>query len=128
MKTSYFLIFLAIYGFITGSMMLFDGAGALQSYGVQTIDQYHIATIQYLGITNIGLGLLTFLLKNSSDSNVIRSIFIVTAFATIFSFLKGCYDFFLLHIPASNFFWIDMTFRLLVGLVAVYFALKTSKK
>jgi hypothetical protein len=105
-------------------MMLFDGAGSLKNYGVQPIDQYHIATIQYLGITNIGLALTTFLLRKSNDKNVIRSIVVVTAFDTIFSFLKGCYDVFLLHIPANNFFWIDMTFRLLVGLVAVYFVFK----
>jgi hypothetical protein len=120
MKTSYFLTFLAIYGLITGGMMLFDGAGALKNYGVQPIDQYHIATIQYLGITNIGLALLTLLLRNSGDT-VIRSIFMVTAFDTIFSFLKGCYDVFLLSVPSNNFFWIDMSFRLLVGLVCVYF-------
>jgi len=127
MKTSYFLLFLVIYGFLTGVMMLFNAASTLQDYGVPNPDQYHIATIQYLGITNIGLALTTFLLKNSSDNNVIRTIFIITAFDTIISCLKGGYDAFLLGIPANNFFWIDMSFRFFVGLVAVYYAFRSSR-
>jgi hypothetical protein len=128
MKTSYFLIFLAIYGFIAGGMMLFNATGSLQNYGVQPIDQYHIVILQYLGITNIGLGLITFLSRNSSEPTVAYTILIATAFNCISSFLKACYDIFLLNVPSNTFFWIDMSFRLLVGFTCIYFAFRKGEK
>ena len=126
MKTSYFLLFLSFYGFITGAMMLFDGAGSLQSYGVQHIDKDHISTIQFLGLTNIGFGLHTFLFRNANTANA-RNILITTAFLTIGCVLKGCYDVFGQGMVANDFFRVDMAFRLLVGFVAVYFAFKNAK-
>ena len=128
MKTSNFLTFLAIYGFIAGGMMLFNPAGSLQNYGVQPIDQYHIATLQYLGIANIGLALVSFLFRNSSDTFTFRNIMIVTAFISIASFLKACYDIFLLHVPSNTFFWVDMSFRLLVGIVCLYFVFRKEEQ
>ena len=126
MKTSYFLIFLAIYSFLAGGVMLFNATGALQNYGIQPVDSYHIAIIEFLGLTNIGLGLNAFLFRNANADSA-RNIFISTAFLTIGSFLKGCYDVMLLGVPANNFFWIDMSFRLLVGLVCVYFVFRSTK-
>jgi hypothetical protein len=128
MKTSNFLTFLAIYGFIAGGMMLFNATGSLQNYGVQPIDQYHIVILQYLGIANIGMALVTFLSRNSSESTIAHTIFIATAFTCISSFLKACYDIFLLNVPSNTFFWIDMSFRLLVGFACIYFAFRTDKK
>jgi hypothetical protein len=128
MKTSNFLTFLTIYGFIAGGMMLFNATGSLQNYGVQPIDQYHIVILQYLGIANIGMALVTFLSRNSSESTIAHTILIATAFTTISSFLKACYDIFLLNVPSNTFFWIDMSFRLLVGFACVYFAFRTDKK
>lgn len=127
MKNSYFLIFLAIYSLLGGSMMLFNAAGTLQDYGVQNIDKDHISTIQFLGLTNIGLGLNAFLFRNADNHNA-RNIFISSAFLAISCVLKGCYDVFGQGIAANNFVWIDMSFRLLVGLVAVYFVLKSNKE
>ena len=124
MKTSNFLTFLAIYGFITGGMMLFNAAGSLQNYGVQPIDQYHLVILQYLGIANISSALIAFLFRNSGDPFTIRNILLVTALNTFASFLKACYDVFLLDIPSNNFFWVDASFRLLVGFVCLYFAFK----
>jgi hypothetical protein len=128
MKTSNFLTFLAIYGFIAGGMMLFNATGSLQNYGVQPIDQYHIVILQYLGIANLGLALVTFLSRNSSESAIAYTILIATAFTCISSFLKACYDIFLLNVPSNTFFWIDMSFRLLVGFACVYFAFRTNEK
>ena len=128
MKTSNFLTFLAIYGFIAGGMMLFNPAGSLQNYGVQPIDQYHIATLQYLGISNIGLALVSFLFRNSSDTFTFHNIMVVTAFISIASFLKACYDVFLLHVPSNTFFWVDMSFRLLVGIVCLYFVFRKEEQ
>ncbi len=128
MKTSNFLTFLSIYGFIVGGMMLFNAVGSLQNYGVQPIDQYHLVILQYLGITNIGSALIAFLFRNSSDPYAFRNIVMVTAFTCIASFLKACYDIFLLHVPSNTFFWVDMSFRLLVGFVCLYFAFKKEEQ
>ena len=128
MKTSNFLIFLAIYGFVAGGMMLFNANGSLQNYGVQPIDQYHLVILQYLGIITIGVALITFLSRNSSEPIVAHNILIVTAFTCISSFLKACYDIFLLNVPSNTFFWIDMSFRLLVGFACIYFAFRTNEK
>jgi hypothetical protein len=128
MKTSNFLTFLAIYGFIAVGMMLFNATGSLQNYGVQPIDQYHIVILQYLGIANLGLALVTFLSRNSSEPTIAHTIFIATAFTCISSFLKACYDIFLLNVPSNTFFWVDMSFRLLVGFACVYFAFRTTEK
>jgi hypothetical protein len=127
MKTSYFLIFLTVYAFLAGATMLFNAAGSLQDYGVQNIDQNHISTIQFLGLTNIGLGINSFLFRNANADNA-RNVFITSAFLAIGSVLKACYDVFVVGIVVNNFVWGDMTFRLLVGLVAVYFAWKVSQK
>lgn len=127
MKTSYLLIFLTFYAFLAGAMMLFNAAGTLQDYGVQHIDKDHISTIQFLGLTNIGLGLNAFLFRNAND-DVAHKLFISTAFLAIGCVLKGCYDVFSVGIVANDFVWIDMSFRLLVGLVCVYFIFRTSTK
>lgn len=128
MKTSNFLIFLAIYGFVAGGMMLFNANGSLQNYGVQPIDQYHLVILQYLGIITIGLALITFLSRNLSEPIVAHNILRVTAFTCISSFLKACYDIFLLNVPSNTFFWIDMSFRLLVGFACIYFAFRDQKE
>lgn len=128
MKTSNFLTFLSIYGFIVGGMMLFNAAGSLQNYDVKPIDQYHIVIMQYLGIVNIGLTLIFFLFRNSNDPLVIRNILLPAALLNIASFLKACYDIFLLHVPSNTFFWVDMSFRLLVGFTCLYFALRKEER
>ena len=128
MKIANFLTFLAIYGFIAGVMMLFNANGSLQNYDVQPIDQNHIVILQYLGIAIIGMALITFLSRDSSESMVTHNILIATAFTSISSFLKACYDIFLLNVPSNTFFWVDMSFRLLVGFACLYFAFKTNEK
>ncbi len=128
MKTSNFLTFLSIYGFIVGGIMLFNAAGSLQNYGVKPIDQYHIVIMQYLGVVNIGLTLIFFLFRKSNDPLIIRNILLPAALLNIASFLKACYDIFLLHVPSNTFFWVDMSFRLLVGFVCLYFAFKKEEQ
>ena len=128
MKTSNFLLFLAIYGFITGGMMLFNAAGSLENFGVLLIDQTHIVILQYLGLTDIALSLVVFLQRNEQSTSVIKSLLITYLFITIGSFLKALYDVYLVNVPSNTFFWIDMSFRLLVGLVCVYFFLNVNKK
>ena len=128
MKTSNFLTFLAIYGFITVGMMLFNANGSLQNYGVQPIDQFHIVILQYLGVVNLGLSLIFFLSRNSSDPLTFRNILLPAALLNIASFLKACYDIFLLNVPSNSFFWYDMSFRLLVGFACLYFAFKKEEQ
>lgn len=124
MKTSTALLVFGIYSIITGAMMLFNAAGALHDYGLTTIDAYHIAILQYLGITDIGFGILGVRIRNSPDANSTQSYLLASAFLALASVLKGAYDFFGLGIPASNFFWVDMSVRGVVGLACLYFAFK----
>ena len=128
MKTSNFLLFFAIYGFIAGVMMLFNANGSLVNYGIQPIDQYHIAILQYLGLLNITTGLMVFLLRNEQSTKVITTLLLSGLLSCVGSFLKACYDIFLLHVPSNTFFWVDMSFRLLVGFVCAYFLLSVNKK
>ncbi|WP_435357826.1 hypothetical protein [Emticicia sp. SJ17W-69] len=127
MKTSNFLLFLAIYGILTGCMMLFNAGGSLINYGVQPIDHYHISIIQYVGISNITMGFLSFLLRNE-QSKVSQAILLTTSITTVGSFLKGCYDVYIVNLPSNTFFWIDMSFRLLVGLVCLFYITQNQKK
>ncbi|WP_435355528.1 hypothetical protein [Emticicia sp. SJ17W-69] len=126
MKTSNFLLFLAIYGILTGCMMLFNSGSSLINYGVKPIDHYHISIIQYVGISNITMGLLSFLLRNE-HSKVTQAILLTTSITTVGSFLKGCYDVYIVNLPSNTFFWIDMSFRFLVGLISLYFVFKTKE-
>lgn len=128
MKTSYFLIFLAIYGFITGGMLLFNPSGSLENFGLTASDKYHIVIIQYLGVVDIGLSIILLLFRNSNDSQSIRNILIGSAFILISNVLKGLYDVFLvLRIPANTFFWVDYSFTLLVGFACIYFAFRSNE-
>ncbi len=124
MKTSYFLIFLALYGFITGGMLLFNPSGSLENFGIIASDKYHILIIQYLGIADIGLSIILLLSRNSSDNHSIRNILIGLAFILISNVLKGFYDVLIGQIPANTYFWADYSFTLLVGFACIYFALK----
>ncbi|WP_394994030.1 hypothetical protein [Emticicia sp.] len=128
MKTSNFLLFLAIYGFITGGMMLFNAAGSLENFGVPLIDQTHIVILQYLGLTDIALSLIVFLQRNEQSPSVIKSLLITYLFITIGSFLKALYDVYIINVPSNTFFWVDMSVRLLVGLVCVFYLLRIDKK
>ncbi|MCP9769211.1 hypothetical protein EGI22_14935 [Lacihabitans sp. LS3-19] len=128
MKTSNYLLFLAIYGGITGILMLFNATGTLKMYGVVPADQFHVAIFQYLGISNFCLALLTFLFRNETQVKNIKNLLLVTIIVHISSTLKGCYDIFLQDIPGNNFFWTDAIFRLVVGLVTLVVYFNISKK
>jgi hypothetical protein len=124
MKTSYFLIFLALYGFFTGGMLLFNPSGSLENFGITSSDKYHIVILQYLGIADIGLSIILLLSRNSIDSHSLRNILLGMAFILIGNVLKGLYDVFFIHIPANTYFWVDYAFTLLVGFACIYFAFR----
>ncbi len=128
MKTSKILLFFAIYAFIVGLMQLFNANGSLVNYGIQPIDQFHIVILQYLGLVNIAAGLMYYRLRNERSVNVISTMLLYGIITCVGSFFKACYDIFLKDVPSNTFFWIDMIFRLLVGLVCVYFLLNVNKK
>lgn len=129
MKTSYFLIFLAIYGFISGGMLLFNPSGSLENLGITNSDKYHFLILQYLGIADIGLSIILLLFRNSNDSQSIRNLLIGSAFILISNVLIGLYDVFLvLQIPANTYFWVNYSFTLLVGFACIYFAFKKDEK
>lgn len=128
MKTSTFLLILAIYGFLTGGMMLFNATGSLHDYGVAQADMYHKVIFQYLGISNLGMALIVFLCRNSSDTEGIYKILIGYGAIALGGVFLGCFNVFVMRLPASNFFYIDMCMRLVEGLACIYFALRLIKK
>ena len=128
MKTSNLLLFFAIYAFVVGVMQLFNANGSLVNYGVQPIDQYHVVILQYLGLINIAAGLMYYRLRHEQSVIVISTMLIYGIITCIGSFLKACYDIFLKEVPSNTFFWIDMSFRLLVGFVCAFYLFKISKK
>lgn len=127
MKITNYLLFLAIYGTLTGSFMLFDGAGSLKNYGVNP-DQYHIAAIEYLGIANIAAALLIFFIRNEVSQKVIKTILLISAAQMILSSFKGFYDVKILEVPGNTFFWVDAAVRFVVGMVSLGLAFNVSKK
>ncbi len=124
MKTSTALLIFSIYGIIVGAVLLFHAAGSLHDYGTPNVDAYHVAILQYLGIADIGLGMMGVIIRNSPDANAIKGYWYVGAFVTLGAVLKGAYDIAALGLTASDFFYADMTVRSFVGLACLYFAFK----
>jgi hypothetical protein len=127
MKTSNYLLFLAIYGGITGLMMLFNGKGSLESYGVTPIDEYHLAIMGYLCIANLTTAAIAFFLRNE-NSTVIKTILLLSGIEMIVSSLKGFYDVQIAGVPGNTFFWADAIFRLIVGVITLIVYARVSKK
>lgn len=126
MKSSTALLIFSIYGILTGLLLLFRAAGSLHDYGTPNADAYHVSIVQFLGITDLGLGLLGVLLRKS-DANAIKSFWIAGAFVTLGSVLKSVYDIAVVGLMASEFFYADMAVRGCVGLVCVYYAFRSSR-
>ncbi len=127
MKTSNYILFLAIYGGITGAMMLLDGKGSLETYGVSA-DPYHVVIMEYLGISNLAMAALIFFVRNEVSLKVLRIILIISAIEMIGSSLKGFYDVQISGVPGNTFFWVDAIIRFLVGLISIFITLRISKE
>ncbi|MBK9510134.1 MAG: hypothetical protein IPP61_02780 [Cytophagaceae bacterium] len=127
MKTSNYIFFLAIYGGITGAMMLLDGKGSLETYGVSA-DPYHVVIMEYLGISNLAMAALIFFVRNEVSLKVLRIILIISAIEMIGSSLKGFYDVQISGVPGNTFFWVDAIIRFLVGLISIFITLRISKE
>ena len=127
MKTSNYVLFLAIYGGLTGAFMLLDGKGSLETYGVSA-DQYHVAVMEYLGISNLTLAVLMYFIRNEVSTKVLRTILIISAIEMIGSSLKGFIDIQVRGLQANTFFSIDAIIRAVVGCISLFMAFKISKK
>ena len=127
MKTSNYILFLAIYGGITGAMMLLDGKGSLETYGVSA-DPYHVVIMEYLGISNLAMAALIFFVRNEVSLKVLRIILIISAIEMLGSSLKGFYDVQISGVPGNTFFWVDAIIRFLVGLISIFITLRISKE
>lgn len=128
MKNKTFILILAIYGLLLGGMMLFNATGTLQGFGLPNPDQSHIALIQYLGQTNIGLVVLAFLIRNTKEPSTIKSIFLAFAFIAFTAELLGCYHIFIVKIATSTFSWVDTSIRLFMGFTSLYFAFRKNEE
>lgn len=127
MKTSYYLLFLAIYGGLTGVMMLLNGKSSLETYGV-TPDQYHIVIMEYLGISNLAMAAVVYFIRNEVSVKVLRTILIISAIEMIGSSLKGFYDVQISGVESNTFFWVDAIIRALVGCISLFMVFKISPK
>ncbi|WP_157580084.1 hypothetical protein [Rudanella lutea] len=121
MSRSLFLLIAGLYSCFLGLSMLFLAGESLKSYGVSNPDQAHISVMQYLGLTNIGLGILSLLNRHVPNSAGLRNALLTTAFVVFGGVLKGLYDVFVLHPPMSGLFLADTVLRLGLGLGLLYF-------
>jgi hypothetical protein len=128
MKNKTFILLLAMYGLLFGGMMLFNATATLQGFGLANPDHVHIALIQYLGQTNIGLAVIAFLIRNTKDESAMKSFFLAFAFIAFTAELKGFYDIFIVKIATSSFSWIDTGIRLIIGFACLYFAMRKEKQ
>lgn len=127
MKPSNYLLFLAIYGGLTGALMLLDGKGSLEIYGVSA-DQYHVVIMEYLGISNLALAAIMYFIRNEVTTEVFRTILIISAIEMIGSSLKGFYDVQISGVQGNTFFWADAIIRALVGCVSIFMYFRISNK
>jgi hypothetical protein len=126
MKSNTFLLILAIYYFTGGCLALFNASGLLADFGAKNIDQYHIATTQYLGQTNFGLALMAYLIRMANDFGSKKAFLWGAVFLAFSAELKGLYDMNVLLIPTTTSSWVDTSIRLVIGFASLYFA--TRKK
>jgi hypothetical protein len=128
MKNKTFILILAIYGLLFGGMMLFNATATLQGFGLANPDEAHIALIQYLGQTNIGLAVLAFVIRNTKEPATVKSIFLAFAFIAFTAELIGFYHIFIVKLATSSFSWVDTTIRLTMGIACLYFAFRKEKE
>ncbi len=127
MKSKTFLLLLSIYYLIFGCLGLFNATGILQDFGLKTIDSYHIASIQYLAQTNLGLALIALLIRNTNQVASYKAFFWGATFLAFSAEIIGFYHIFIVNIAATTFSWTDTAIRLIVGVVSLYFAMRTEK-
>lgn len=121
MSRSLFLLITGIYTTLLSLSMVFATEMSLISYGTPQVDLSHISIMQFLGVSNIGLGLLALLNRHAPNSVALRNTLLALAVTTLAGIVLGIYHVYLLHVPFSTFFVVDSLFRLALGLGYLYF-------
>jgi len=121
MSRSLFLLLTGIYGLLLAAAMLFMPTATLINYGVAKPGLNHLASIQYLGMANLMLGFISLALRSSPNSYALRIYLLAQAIHIIGGVLLGVYQTYGLHIPASDFFYVESLVRLAIGLAFLYY-------
>lgn len=127
MSRSLFLLIAGIYSALLGLMMLFMAEPSLKNYGLPTVDLAHISIMQYMGLANLGFGVLSLLNRNVPNSAALRNGLLALCIVVLGGVLKGIYDIVILHPPMSGFFIGDTVLRLALGLGCLYFYNRETK-
>lgn len=128
MNRSYFLLFAGIYAVFLAATMLFLTESSLLNYGVPRVDVDHIAIMQFLGIANGALGLMTLLNRNQPNSYPFRTLLLAQAGSILAGIVAGVYHVLVLHVPFSTFFVADSLFRLALGLGFAYYYTQATRE
>jgi len=128
MSRSLFLLLTGIYGLLLAAAMLFMPTATLITYGVAKPDLDHMAAIQYIGMANGMLGFMSLALRNSPNSYALRIYLLAQVINIIGGVLLGFYQVYGLHVPASDFFFVDSLVRLAIGLAFLYYYNQESKQ
>ena len=127
MSRSLFLLITGIYTALLSLSMVFATEMALISYGTPQVDLSHISIMQFLGVSNIGLGLLALLNRHTPNSVALRNTLLALAVTMLAGIVLGIYHVYLLDVPFSTFFVVDSLFRLALGLGYLYFYNRETK-
>ena len=121
MNRSRFLLLAGSYGFILAVTMLFFTESSLLNYGVPKVDVDHIAIMQFLGLSNAALGLMTLLNRDQPNSYTFRTLLLMQGGSILAGIVVSVYHVLVLHVPFSTFFVADSLFRLALGLGFLYY-------
>lgn len=121
MSRSLFLLLAGIYSTLLFFSMVFTPEGAIQNYGVPTVDRTHISIMQFLGLCNGAFAMLSFLSRKAPNSYSLRIILLTSATLLVAGVLLGVYHVFVLQPTMSAFFIGDSLFRLALGLAFLYY-------
>ncbi len=121
MSRKTFILIICIYGFLLGGVMFLFPAFAVQNFGgnVNNIDE--VSTMRFFGALHIGYDFIGLSIRNTTDSKVVKTYFLATAFVFLASLGTGLYYTFSGQIPMKENYWIDIAIWTSLGLGCIYF-------
>ena len=121
MSRSIFLLLAGIYGLLLTISMVFTPELAIRSYGSPETNLYHIALMQFLGLSTGATALMNLLNSNAPNSYTLRTLLLAQALLLVGGVALGIYHAVVVHVPMNSLFIGDSVFRLVLGLGFVYF-------
>lgn len=124
MSRSTFILLASLYGLLLSVGMLFAPEALLQTYGNPVKDTLHIVLFQFLGMSNLAVGIIGLLVRNAEPSLGLRAYLTGSAVNIIGGVALGVYHVTMLGIPNSTFFTVDSLWRLALGLGMMYYLMR----